>query len=569
MECSKCGAKISSSDMFCPNCGAPTGVPGADPVPKKEEKKIGKNKILLAAVGGAVLLAAVIVCVVMLFRTKTINLEEMIKVNFTGYNTAGKAEAVLDDEKFMSALSEVLDEKKTSLEEFSDCYNAVRLSVTNSGGLSNGDKVTVKISYDNDRIKEYGLKFKGESVEFTVTGLEDLTEFDPFQNLTVSFTGISPNGQIEYSYSGQYISTMNFHCDKTSGLRNGDSVAVSVAGYEEETAKEQGYKLTQSSKTYTVEGLQEYVESYSDLPEDFISKVRKETEDIIHSYVAQDYNDKNSLGTIEYSGYVFNTAKPETDAYDAYNELYIIYRGTVSNSERDFQDTMVYYPICFENILSAEGTVNFESCSGVIGYSDLGDGWYGTSGYTNPLTAYTELVVSNQNNYVCAAGDGFEKYSEYTPISALADIKEENLQSLTEEAEDMVAAYIAEKASDIQASDIALEGEYLLLAKNQGEDYVNNNRLVVVMSAVVSSVRNRFSPVTVYYPIQYDGIINLPGDEFMYVKDEGIQGGFNFPDSIVYSEGYIDGESMFNDIVTANRDQYTYEVSEGLKKFGE
>ena len=48
-----------------------------------------------------------------------------------------------------------------------------------------------------------------------------------------------------------------------------------------------------------------------------------------------------------------------------------------------------------------------------------------------------------------------------------------------------------------------------------------------------------------------------------------VLGNTQFQDTWTYTNGYTDGAKMFSDLVTANRTDYSYEVSEGLKAFGE
>ena len=72
-----------------------------------------------------------------------------------------------------------------------------------------------------------------------------------------------------------------------------------------------------------------------------------------------------------------------------------------------------------------------------------------------------------------------------------------------------------------------------------------------------------------YFPVEYAGIVKLPGDEYMVTKREGLVGNSNIPDTYYSTKGFVDGEEMFSKIVTANRDNYSYEVSEGLKEFGD
>ena len=100
-------------------------------------------------------------------------------------------------------------------------------------------------------------------------------------------------------------------------------------------------------------------------------------------------------------------------------------------------------------------------------------------------------------------------------------------------------------------------------------DYLKNNKYILVFSATVSHVDGRFDPTLIFFPVEFDGIVALPDDDFMVTAIEGIIGNSRIGDSSYYTDGYVDGTEMYNKIVTANRDLYTYEVSEGLKEFGE
>ena len=55
----------------------------------------------------------------------------------------------------------------------------------------------------------------------------------------------------------------------------------------------------------------------------------------------------------------------------------------------------------------------------------------------------------------------------------------------------------------------------------------------------------------------------------MVTKKDDIYGNSQFPGSYYTTKGFVDGEEMYSKIVTANRDNYSYVVSDGLKEFGE
>lgn len=81
--------------------------------------------------------------------------------------------------------------------------------------------------------------------------------FDPFDSLAVAFVGADQAGQVSLSYGGDEFSSSDFSCAPDSGLKNGDTVTVSLSAdaadrYEKEN---EGAKLKETKKDYTVSGL--------------------------------------------------------------------------------------------------------------------------------------------------------------------------------------------------------------------------------------------------------------------------------------------------------------------------
>ena len=113
---------------------------------------------------------------------------------------------------------------------------------------------------------------------------------------------------------------------------------------------------------------------------------KQEAEDLIQSYVAQYYSKQSSLGPISYAGYVFNTAKPGRTPI-AITSFTSSIAGWSPHVEQEFHETMVYYPVRFENLLSSSGTLDFTMDDSIAGSSPLlrkpGNSNY-TDGYANP-----------------------------------------------------------------------------------------------------------------------------------------------------------------------------------------
>lgn len=606
MICEKCGTENIDNARFCIKCGQPLSPDKAETSQEdtsvSEEAPVNADKAVsskgkpdlnrltgkLKSVPKKVLFgvpAAIIAIAVILFismqSAKTIDLNKYLEIQTTGYDGYGTAYVSIDwaalekdhgnDVSFSKASHGLLEIWMTPMEALQDCV-AVRLDKYD--GLSNGDSVnyTWDISSDLQKYLECSITYKDG--EHTVSGLEKLETFDAFADVEVTFSGISPMGEAKISYNGSDFSAYDFSCDKTSELKNGDTIEVKLSG------NDMGYyvgkfgKVPESAaKEYTVSGLQEYVTAFSDLTEDFMNNTKKEAEDSIYSYVAKSYSKESSMKNLEYAGYIFDHLKNENTRSSVFNHLYVIYRGDVSSSDNSFATTKVYYPVEFTNLVKGTGDeISFGQNEGIPGFSELGSFWYTTSGYTNPLTCYTELVDGNRDEYAAEYGDGFEVFCEHEEITKLEDISEEYKEQLRTDAKDRIESYMVNENKDTMNLDgLTLAGEYLLTAKSQGTDYEQNNKYFAVYSGTISSPDGKFETQTIYFPVEYDGLVKLPNGEYMTSNTVGMLGGsYLSSNSFWYiSKGYLDGTQMYSDIVMANRDSYTYEVSEGLKSFGE
>lgn len=96
------------------------------------------------------------------------------------------------------------------------------------------------------------------------------------------------------------------------------------------------------------------------------------------------------------------------------------------------------------------------------------------------------------------------------------------------------------------------------------------NAVYIIWRGTVSSSDGQFSASKIYFPVEYDGIVKLPGDEYMTTASRGIHGSSYMEDNPSYpTSGYADGAEMFVQVVNVNRESYAYEVVEGLKQFDE
>lgn len=126
--------------------------------------------------------------------------------------------------------------------------------------FTNGDVVTINVTYDESMAKDLGLTFIDNSFDYTIEGLEDKLEVSPFEGLSVKFSGVAPYGTVQLDKSNciQYvIDNVTFLCDNHD-LSNGDKVIVK-AEFNADIAERNGYVFTEDVKKFTVVGLSKYV----------------------------------------------------------------------------------------------------------------------------------------------------------------------------------------------------------------------------------------------------------------------------------------------------------------------
>lgn len=543
----------------------------------KKVKEAPKSILIGAGIG--ILALIVIICVCVNARS-TINLNKYITIETTGYDGYGRTSVQIDweaiEQKYGNKISFTGQAQKeygewigmiTPMDAIEECIN---VSLDHTDKLSNGDVISYTWNVDEEISKYVKCKLKYKDDTYTVAGLEEVGTFDAFADLEVVFDGISPNGVAHLNYSGAELSSYDFYCEKSYGLRNGDQIVVSINEDQiEYYAESLGMVPTSLENTYMVEGLDEYMESFADIPADFVEKLKSEAEDTIYAYTAGSYGSKSSLSGLQYEGYLMRSVKDNAEYVSFYNDVFMIFSGTVSNSEGSFEPAKVFFPVQFKNILKTQEGMSYSSNDGILGTSNLGDSWwYSTKGYVNPVICYVDMANTYNDSYRIECGDGFEMYSEYESVENLAGISDAYKETVYADAKHTVETYIqSEYSAESTASELNVLGEYFLLAKDQNADISQKNAYIVVCSATVSNTKGRFEPVTVYFPVEYRGILKIHGDEYMFSSTEGIKGYSYFPNSYYTTSGYVDEAEMYSDLVTARRDNYTYEVSDSLKTF--
>jgi hypothetical protein len=185
----------------------------------------------------AVILTALSLCAC---GTKTVDLNKYIKIETNGVNGTGTATVTFDQVKFakdhdrhiklskeMSYLAQYAN-VSPAVGMYKDCVSG-RLNRTS--GLSNGDKITFSWNCSDAMAKQlYGVNLKYSDITYKVKNLGKIKTFDPFDFVTVSFSGPDSYGQvnIDIDRSNPETQYLRYTMDETEGLHNGDTITLRV-----------------------------------------------------------------------------------------------------------------------------------------------------------------------------------------------------------------------------------------------------------------------------------------------------------------------------------------------------
>lgn len=218
-----------------------------------------------------------------------------VNVTFSGYSGDGTASASVDSDYILSLLGD-----KNELTANSVASSISVEPIKNSGSLSNGDAITVKLKAKTDVLENAGVLLLNTELPFTVSGLKEKEKLDIFKNVEIKTTGISPECSVSFSYSGAVGSSYDFSVKRADGkkttenYKNGDKLTVSLTDEAIERLKKE-YIIEETSREYTVQSEKSYILSAADLSEKDVAALKKISDDYFNKKFIElsDWNRKD------------------------------------------------------------------------------------------------------------------------------------------------------------------------------------------------------------------------------------------------------------------------------------
>lgn len=427
MICTHCGKEIQNGITFCPYCGS--AINNAKENTKMKKHNPAKVLALIAA-------AAVIAAGGWAFanRTPTIDVSKYMTLSADGYNTVGKLNIDFDTDKleqdygkqiatrFKKQMKNLKDDTyglSSLTASLYDGYEADLFAETcatgsadKTKGLSNGDVVTYTWDDNSDEAEEaFGVKVKYTDITYTVSGLASVNTFDAFDGVDVEFSGISPDGRATVNSlpTAAEAQGLYYTLDENSGLSNGDTVTLTVHSNRDDFSDcidKYGAMPQATEKTFTVEGLNEYVTSADTLSDSVLVSLQNQAEDVFKSYAAQRFSNGQTFKGMTYLGNYILTPKNK-DSWGDKDRIVLAYQVTVHhdytselNTTYDADDSFFWY-ITFNNV-SKDADGNIAS---------------GLNDYDTPTTFVK--IDSGVQKYSFSSSTGTWEYYGYASLDSL------------------------------------------------------------------------------------------------------------------------------------------------------
>ena len=391
----------------------------------------GKNNSALFVGVAVVLILLVLASFFALLPRKTkVNLDKYVTVSFDGYDGYGKALVKFDKDAYLKDYKKKIKLKKSGnflQDSLTKNYGAAELLYdfyvdgnwkiegdSSDGKLKNGETVKLSWGFSQEELEEqFKVKFTSKGTEFKVEGLKDVQLFDAFMDFDYKFTGISPEGAVEWKGTGDMDGSKGYYftVEPSMDLKNGDKVKVKIEPANPESLiQKYGIAPKETEKEITVEGLPSYVEKADAISDSLLQDMQKEITDKIQSQLASQGEEVSFVGA-EYLGYYFLTSK-SANAFE-HNIMFPVMKVNVQINIPDKSYTAqhsYYFTGAFTNLMdegSGKVTVDLNDMDIPYHYATVDTGvvaWFSTvkfnfSGFEDLNSLRNQCVSQKLDKY--------------------------------------------------------------------------------------------------------------------------------------------------------------------------
>ena len=433
----------------------------------------GKNNSALFVGVAVVLILLVLASFFALLPRKTkVNLDKYVTVSFDGYDGYGKALVKFDKDAYLKDYKKKIKLKKSGnflQDSLTKNYGAAELLYdfyidgnwkiegdSSDGKLKNGETVKLSWGFSQEELEEqFKVKFTSKGAEFKVEGLKDVQLFDAFKDFDYKFTGIAPEGAVEWKGTGDMDGSKGYYftVEPSMDLKNGDKVKVKIEPANPESLiQKYGIAPKETEKEITVEGLPSYVEKADAISDSLLQDMQKEITDKIQSQLASQGEEVSFVGA-EYLGYYFLTSK-SANAFE-HNIMFPVMKVNVQINIPDKSYTAqhsYYFTGAFTNLMdegSGKVTVDLNDMDIPYHYATIDTGvvaWFSTVKFN--FSGFEDL---NSLRNQCVS----QKLDKYTVEETVKDPAAQSTESGAENKEESSSANEEKESSSAAESSAA------------------------------------------------------------------------------------------------------------------
>ncbi len=323
---------------------------GNGSTPKQKPKKL-KGWMLPLIIGGCILiLAGLIVGGIFLVDALThhdVDLAKLYHIEIEGYDGYAKAQLVKDDWD----TSEVFENAEQAA-----LASTLQGTLNKEEKIKNGDVITATFTYDEAYAERVGVRFKNVELSLTAEGLQDADIIDPFENLVLTYDGISPVGTVSIEGGNEDLFYYYVAGDQKY-FANGDTVTIAVS-YDETEVQQSGGIVLEDTKDYTIEGLPAYITDKEQLTPQINSLISESTAAklsdtlrsnsfaIIYEINSPDYSYLADV-SVKNIGLenTYIASRKEAQDWGTYNTIFHLYSMDITLSQNGKEETFPMYAV--------------------------------------------------------------------------------------------------------------------------------------------------------------------------------------------------------------------------------
>ncbi len=356
----------------------------------------------------AILLLSTVIVILATGCASKVDLAPFCDVTYSGYNTKGSAQLNVNWAEFESVILGGKEAKQEDLAKILALESSIKYKLDKTESLSNGDKINVSISWNEEIAKKYKYSFSPEKMTFTVSGLPEAQKVDIFEGVGINFSGVSPRATAEITNGSDLPfaqTSVRYSLDKFRDIKNGDVITMK-AEFDQSYAEKQMLIIEKTDKQFVAEGIDAYITKYQEIDAETLKKATQQSLDLIEAELAQQYKASSLLYPGEYFwSYDFNKLVVKdiklTESYffvlkeglepgwsDVENSIFLVF--TVNYSDEINPDgRTVYVPVYFKNFINRAGKIDVVITDAVIVDPK-------TDNHDN---LYRDIVIANKDKY--------------------------------------------------------------------------------------------------------------------------------------------------------------------------